>query len=77
MIHKFLKRELDRLRGLVAIEAKMNYNPSYGDIIRFLVHFYKEKSQSKDIPTIVIQRSGTTISGRNVISTRREVIGKW
>jgi len=77
MIHKFLKRELDRLKDRVAIEAKMNYNPSYGDIIKFLVHFYKESFQSIKMPNIVAQRSGATISRGNVISTRREVIGKW
>jgi len=77
MIHKFLKQELDRLKDLVAIEAKMNYNPSYGDVIKFLVHFYKENFQSIKMPTIVVQRSGTTISRGNIISTRREVTGKW
>jgi len=77
MVHKFLKRELDRLKDLVAIEAKMSYNPSYGDVIKFLVHFYKENSQSVRLPTIVVQRSGATISRGTVISTKREVIGKW
>lgn len=77
MVHKFLKRELDRLKDLVAIEAKINYNPSYGDVIKFLVHFYKENSQSVRLPTIVVQRSGTTISRGTVISTKRGVTGKW
>ncbi len=77
MIHKFLKQELDRLKDRVAIEAKMNYNPSYGDIIKFLIHFYKENLQTIKMPTIVSQRSGTTISLGNIISTRREVTGKW
>ena len=77
MIHKFLKRELDGFKDLIAMEAKMDYSPSYGDVIKFLIWFYKEKSQSTKMPTILVQRSGTTISGRNVISTGREVIRKW
>ena len=77
MIHKFLKQELDRFKDLIAMKAKMDYSPSYGDVIKFLIHFYKENPQSTKMPAIVVPRSGATISRGNVILQRKGVIGTW
>jgi len=75
MIHKFLKQDLDRLKDLIVIETRKNYNPSYGDVIKFLIYFYKENSESKFTPTIVVQRSGATISRGTVVYKRKGVSG--
>ena len=74
MIHKFLKQELDRLKDLVAIENKTNHNPSYGDVIKFLVHFYKENIQSIKLPTFIIPSPKTVMKHGSVIFPKREVI---
>lgn len=45
MIHKLLKRELDQLKKIIAIDINVNYNLSYGDVITVLVNYYKKTKQ--------------------------------
>jgi len=42
MIHRLLKKELDSLKKNIILDTNVNYNLSYGDVITFLVDFYKK-----------------------------------
>ena len=41
MIHKLLKKQLDELKSVVAIETNTTYRISYGDIISYLITEFK------------------------------------
>ncbi len=45
MIHKLLKRELDQLKKIIAIDINVNYNLSYGDVIKHLIRHYKQSKK--------------------------------
>ena len=42
MIHKILKKELESLKEIVALETNASFKQSYGDVINFLVNYYKK-----------------------------------
>ncbi len=42
MINKLLKRELDQLKKIITKETNVNYNLSYGDVIKHLLEHYKQ-----------------------------------
>ena len=43
MINKIIKNELDSLKQTVVIEEKMNFKPSYNDVLSFLIKHYKKQ----------------------------------
>lgn len=45
MIHKLLKQNLELLKKIITIETNANYNLSYGDVITFLINYYKKTKQ--------------------------------
>jgi len=45
MIHRLLKSELDQLKKIVVIETNANYKLSYGDVIKYLLHYYKKNKR--------------------------------
>jgi len=49
MINKVLKKELNELKSIIAIETKADNKLSYGEVITFLVNHYK-KSRRIEVP---------------------------
>jgi len=45
MIHRLLKSELDQLKKIVTIETNVNYKLSYGDVIKYLLNYYKKNKR--------------------------------
>jgi len=43
MINKLIKKDLDLLKQSIALEEKMNFNPSYNDVLSFLIKHYKKQ----------------------------------
>ena len=41
MVYNQLKKELEELKQIFAIKYKINYDPSYADVIRILITEYK------------------------------------
>ena len=65
MLHKLLKKELDSLKKSIGEEININYNLSYGDVITFLVNFYK-KSKQKEYPIEEKLRVATTLLNNSI-----------
>lgn len=63
MIHKVLKKELDSLKEIVALKTNASFKQSYGDVINFLVNYYK---QSKRIEYPIEEKTRIAIPLQNV-----------
>ena len=45
MINKLLKLELDQLKKIISKDTNINYNLSYGDVIKFLLQHYMQSKK--------------------------------
>jgi len=70
MIHKLLKRELDGLKKIIAKETLVTWELSYGDVITYLVKYYKENKsiaypvEQKLRVIIPLKKSSLSISSK-------------
>lgn len=68
MIHKLLKKELDQLKKSIKYENNSKYDPSYGDVITFLLNHFKKTKQNeypveqKLSVTIPLQKKSINVS---------------
>ena len=65
MINKLLKRELDQLKKIIPKETHINYNLSYGDVIKHLLQHYK---QSKKLEYTLEPKLNVSIPLRSITS---------
>lgn len=68
MIHRLLKRELDQLKSIIALEISATWKPSYGDVISYLIKDFKKSRrveslvEPKLLTSVTLDKSGLNLS---------------
>lgn len=75
MIRKVLKKELDSLKETVTMETNSSFKQSYGDVINFLINFYK-KSKRIEYPIEEKTRIAIPLQNVSLVSVATKLDGK-
>jgi len=75
-ITRRIREKLEKIRLKITKETSIN-KMNFGEVVDFLVDFYKKHSEPEDLPLIVSGRT-TIFRGRSIIiPKKKEVINAW